>query len=99
MENTVAENALLPLRSEIDLIDQDIAALFNRRMALSLDIARIKENLNLPVRDERREAAVLSRARDSSPEELADYTERLFALMMKLSGEYQRSYLAGNINR
>lgn len=99
MENTAAENALAPLRREIDLVDGDIARLFAKRMALSLDIARVKEGMGLPVRNAGREARVLSRARDMSPEGLSGYTERLFALLMKLSAEYQSEYLTRDTER
>ena len=49
------------LRIEIDLIDDEIAALLNRRMALSASVAKAKMESGGPVHCPAREAEILGR--------------------------------------
>lgn len=50
-------------RAEIDAVDAQLAALFERRMAAVLSVAQYKQAHGLPVYDAAREAVVLERLR------------------------------------
>ncbi len=53
---------LYELRTEIDGIDRQIIELLEERAKLTREIGKIKRELNLPVKDEKREEEVLKRA-------------------------------------
>ncbi|MEG1431766.1 chorismate mutase [Eubacterium sp.] len=49
------------IRSKIDAIDRQMAALYEQRMALAMDIAEYKYNNNENIFDSKREAAVVEK--------------------------------------
>ena len=53
-------------RAEIDVIDQQLLQLLNRRARLSEEIGQLKRAHNLPVVDGNREAQVLQRLRQQN---------------------------------
>lgn len=55
-------DALEQARAEIDTVDAQLAALFERRMAAVLQVAEYKRAHGLPVYDAARETAVLKKA-------------------------------------
>ena len=55
-------DALEQARAEIDTVDAQLAALFERRMAAVLQVAEYKRAHGLPIYDAAREAAVLEKA-------------------------------------
>ena len=55
-------DALEQARAEIDAVDAQLAALFERRMAAVLQVAQYKKAHGLPIYDAAREAAVLEKA-------------------------------------
>ena len=59
----VIQNSLASLRSEIDLLDDSIAALIVRRAEIGLHLGKIKRDLQLPIRNAARETEVLERAK------------------------------------
>ena len=50
-------------RVEIDAVDQEMARLFERRMAACRQVAQYKKERGLPILDANREAAVIERGR------------------------------------
>ncbi|ASI98915.1 chorismate mutase [Thermococcus celer] len=50
------------LRKEIDEIDKQIAELLEERVRVVTEIGKIKRELGLPIRDEKREEELLKRA-------------------------------------
>lgn len=50
------------LRKEIDEIDEQIIKLLEERLRIAKEIGEIKRELNLPIRDEKREEEVLKKA-------------------------------------
>lgn len=50
------------LRKEIDEIDEQIIELLEERVRVAKEIGEIKRELNLPIRDEKREEEVLKKA-------------------------------------
>ena len=78
-------------RTEIDAIDREIVALFERRMQVVVDVARIKKENGIAILDANREKEVIAKVQsylkdDHLKEELAEVYETL----MKVSKDYQK---------
>ena len=80
-------------REKIDTVDEKLVALFAERMELSRAIAEYKKENGLPVLDASREAEKLHRVAEQPPEELREYTRRLYMLHFELSRDYQRELI------
>ena len=86
------ENLNLDLiRKEISAINDEILALFVKRMELSAQVARYKKANGLPTLDRKREEAILQKVADSTTDEFRQYALELFRTMMDLSKEYQET--------
>ena len=77
-------------RAEIDAIDREIVALFERRMQVVVDVARIKKENGIAILDANREKEVIAKVQSylkdvTLKEELAETYETL----MKASKDYQ----------
>lgn len=88
---------LKTIRDEIDIIDQEIQQLFEKRMELSSEVADYKIATGKPVFDKKREDEKLEvfRARASS-EFNATGIQELFKQIMGMSRKYQYQLLASN---
>ena len=78
-------------RAEIDAIDREIVALFERRMQVVVDVARIKKENDIAILDASREKEVITKVQSylkdaTLKEELAEAYETL----MKVSKDYQK---------
>lgn len=78
-------------RAEIDAIDREIVVLFERRMQVVVDVARIKKENGIAILDANREKEVIAKVQsylkdDHLKEELAEAYETL----MKVSKDYQK---------
>ena len=78
-------------RAEIDAIDREIVALFERRMQVVVDVARIKKESGIAILDASREKEVIAKVQSylkdaALKEELAEAYETL----MKVSKDYQK---------
>ena len=78
-------------RAEIDAIDREIVELFERRMQVVVDVARIKKVNGIAILDASREKEVIAKVQsylkdDHLKEELAEAYETL----MKVSKDYQK---------
>ena len=81
-------------RSEIDRIDAEMAALFERRMRAVADVARYKAQTGKPVFDAEREAAVLEKNTARLQDEaLRPYYRVFLQEAMEVSRAYQRAIL------
>ena len=81
-------------RAEIDVIDREIVALFERRMQVVVDVARIKKENGIAILDANREKEVIAKVQsylkdDHLKEELAEAYETL----MKVSKDYQQKQI------
>ncbi len=81
------------LREEISAVDDQLYALFARRMEISRQIGRQKDALGLPIYDAEREKKVMENARARAGESLAPYAEELCQTLMQLSRQYQQKDL------
>ena len=81
-------------RAEIDAIDRKIVALFERRMQVVVDVARIKKENGIAILDASREKEVIAKVQSylkdaALKEELAEAYETL----MKVSKDYQQKQI------
>ncbi len=83
-------------RRTINDIDEQIVALFVRRMNVAAAIAAYKRAAGMPVLDRAREQAVLDRVAGLAGEELGDYARALYERMMAVSRDYQAKLLASD---
>ncbi len=90
-------DALEQARAEIDTVDAQLAALFERRMAAVLQVAEYKRAHGLPIYDAAREAAVLEKAaaRIQQPA-LRPYYKDHVQHMMDLAKQYEAAVLGQN---
>ena len=78
-------------RAEIDAIDREIVALFERRMQVVVEVARIKKENGIAILDANREKEVIQKVQSylkdaTLKEELAE----VYDTMMKVSKDYQK---------
>lgn len=76
-------------RQEINRLDEEILALFARRMAVAAAIGDYKKAHGLPVLDESREREKLADVAAALPEELGKYGRELYETMFRVSRAYQ----------
>ena len=76
-------------RKQIDEIDDQLVALFSRRMAVSEDIAAYKKERGLPVLDAGREQDKLNSVCAKVPPEMRNYTSVLYSSIFELSRSHQ----------
>ncbi len=87
------------LRNQINEIDEQLVPLFLKRMGVSLEVAKYKQENHMPVLDRTRERELLKRVSSMTDDaDLSLYTRLLYAEIMGLSRSYQHKYLdaAGN---
>ena len=80
-------------REQIDQIDDELIALFARRMETAAQIAQWKRQAGKPVMDASRERAKLLDVMEKCPAEFKDYAVSLYSLLFELSRSYQHRIL------
>ena len=85
MENLNLEE----IRKDISAINDEMLALFVKRMELSAQVAWYKKAHGLPPLDRKREEAILQKVADSTEEEFRSYAIKFFKYIMDLGKEYQ----------
>lgn len=87
------------IREEIDEIDSELTGLFERRMAISKDVADFKRSKGLPILNTKREEEVILKAVDClSDKTFAPYVKKFYTCLMDLSKQYQKSINQGEIS-
>lgn len=84
---------LKDLRNEIDQIDDQLVALFVRRMEISAQVAAYKKEHQLPVFVPQRETEKLADIAEKAGPNMADYTCALYRSIFELSRDYQTKLL------
>lgn len=79
------------IRNRIDAIDDELVALFVRRMDCAREIAKAKQQAARPLRDHARERAIVNRLTAAAGDECAPYVKALYAQIFDLSRSYQSS--------
>lgn len=89
---------LSEIRKKIDQIDDEMAALYVKRMALSAEVAKNKAQTGKAVTDGEREREIIFRLAEKSPKELTVYLKELYDTVFFTSKAYQ-SALIGRTSR
>lgn len=87
---------IVDARKEINDIDKEMTKLFNKRMSLSLEIAKYKIENNQPVLDKTRENEIISKVMSESSPDIRAYTKKLYENIFSFSREYQEQYINKN---
>ena len=79
------------LREQIDEIDEEIIQFLKKRMGISKEVGKLKEELHIPVEDKKREKEIIDRltkiaGRNLSEEQLI----RIFTAVFKSSKQFQK---------
>jgi chorismate mutase/prephenate dehydratase len=82
------------LRSQIDVIDNQLVDLFKDRMQICLEIAKYKKASGLPVFDVSRERSLLHKVTERAGGDFEIYMRVFFSMLMDVSRSYQHKYLA-----
>lgn len=82
------------LRSQIDVIDDQLVDLFKDRMQICLEIAKYKKASGLPVFDVSRERSLLHKVTERAGSDFEIYMRVFFSMLMDVSRSYQHKYLA-----
>jgi len=77
------------IRKEIDGIDDAMSELFEKRMAMVLNVAKYKKENNLPIVNLEREKSILERVTKGQSRELATTTRAFFANIIALATTYE----------
>ena len=81
------------LRGRIDEIDEELVALFLRRMEVSAQIGAYKKERGLPIFVPEREQEKLADVAEKAGPEMAGYIKRLYDAIFTLSRDYQNEVL------
>jgi len=82
------------LRQEIDEIDKEMTALFEKRMEIAKKIAEYKQNNNLPIFDESREKEVIKKNIEKlNNKDLANELKEFYSTIFRLSKDIQKKYI------
>ena len=79
------------IRKEISASNDEMLALFVKRMELSAQVAAYKKANGLPTLDRKREEAILQKGADNTTDEFRQFALEFFRNMMDLSKEYQET--------
>ena len=78
-------------RAEIDAIDREIVALFERRMQVVVDVARIKKENGIAILDDSREKEVIAKVQSNLKEAtLKEELAEAYETLRKVSKDYQK---------
>ena len=89
----MANMDLNEIRQQINEIDEQLVALFRKRMETVVEVAKYKQENHLPVLDRSRERQVLCRVAEMAGEDLEHYAKVLYTTLMDVSRNYQRNIL------
>ena len=79
------------IRQKIDGVDEKICALLKERFDLVKEVGEAKKNLGVNVENKDRENEVVEAVRNRLPEELKDYAEEIYRVIIKTSKDFQRT--------
>lgn len=85
--------SLEEIRKKIDLIDEQIVELLNRRAELALKTGNIKKSLGEPVRDLERENQVIEHVSSVNRGVLSSHAiKKIFKIIISVCAELQEKY-------
>ena len=77
------------VRKQIDLVDDEIATLFNKRMKLVEEVVEAKKKDSKAVNDKQREKDIILRVCNAVDEDKALYLKKVFETLFEVSKSYQ----------
>ena len=81
-------------RAEIDVIDREIVSLFERRMQVVMDVARIKKENGIAIFDASREKEVIAKVQSYLKDAtLKEESAEAYETLMKVSKDYQQKQI------
>ncbi len=81
-------------RNEIDTIDKNLVELFEKRMEIVAELAKVKEEKNIPILNSQREEQVLEKnINHLKNKELEKYLRIFLINLMDLSKDYQKEMM------
>jgi len=83
------------LRAEIDRVDDEIAALLARRMAISVLVALEKVNTGAPVYHPEREAAIMERLYEKTEPHWQPALKMIYDTIFDTSRQFQEGIVGG----
>lgn len=90
-QNEKAQNRLGEIRSRIDELDSQIAAMLNERLQLAGELTEVKANLGMAIKDRSREEHVLDRvSKIGSTEQMRNAIRNTYERLFELSRQIQQ---------
>lgn len=87
-------NRLEEARNEIDVLDKELAELFEKRFHLVKDIIDYKVENRLPILDEGREKEIIEKNTNRIDDvDLQKYFRKVYTYMIEVSRDYQEEVL------
>ena len=84
------DKRILRLRQKIDNLDEDIIQLLKKRMRISKEVGKLKEELDIPVEDKIREKEIIERLTQQAGQNLSEeQLIRIFTAVFKSSKQIQ----------
>tara|TARA_B100000945_G_scaffold274681_1_gene238214 strand:+ start:17 stop:277 length:261 start_codon:yes stop_codon:yes gene_type:complete len=85
------DKRILELREQIDKLDEKIIGLLKKRMEISKKVGFIKEQLAIPVEDQKRELEIIRRLTQYAGQNLSEeQLIKIFTAVFKSSKQIQR---------
>ena len=79
------------LRERIDEVDEEIIQLLKKRMGISKEVGKLKEELHIPVEDKKREKEIIDRLTKKAGKNLSEeQLIRIFTTVFKSSKQVQK---------
>ena len=83
-------DSLEGLRNRIDQLDEEIIQLLKKRMGISKEVGKLKEELDIPVEDKGREQEIIDRLTQKAGRNLSEeQLIRIFTAVFKSSKQVQ----------
>ena len=85
------DKRILQLRNDIDNLDEEIIQLLKKRMRISKEVGQLKEKLDIPIEDKKREKEIIDRLTTQAGKNLSEeQLIRIFTAVFKSSKQVQQ---------
>ena len=85
------DKRILELRQQIDMLDKEIIRFLKKRMGISREVGKLKEQLHIPVEDKKREDEIINRLTQQVGKNLSEeQLVRIFTAVFKSSKQVQK---------
>ncbi len=79
------------LREQIDEIDEEIIQFLKKRMGISKEVGKLKDELHIPIEDKKREKEIIDRLTKIAGKNLSEeQLIRIFTAVFKSSKQFQK---------